>query len=44
MNDLQTLNSPHRNFESIKKIDEFGVEYFDSVVIEKAKVACKNSD
>ncbi len=61
MNDLLTLNSPHKNFEGIKKIDEFGVEYwkarelmpllgyskwsnFDSVVIEKAKIACKNSD
>lgn len=49
-----------KNFESIKKIDENGVEYwearelmplleydkwsnFDSVVITKAKIACKNS-
>ena len=61
MNDFLTLNSPHKNFEGIKKIDEFGVEYwearelmplldyskwfnFGSVVIEKAKSACKNSD
>ena len=61
MNDLLTLNSPHKNFEGIKKIDELGIEYwearelmpllgyskwsnFDSIVIEKAKTACKNSD
>ena len=61
MNDLLTLNSPHKDFEGIKKIDEFGVEYwearelmlllgyskwsnFNSVVIEKAITACRNSD
>ena len=61
MNDSLILNAPHKNFEGIKKIDEFGIEYwearelmpllgyfkwsnFDSVVIEKAKTACKNSD
>ncbi len=53
-------NSPHKNFEEIKKIDKNGIEYwearelmpllgyqkwsnFESVVIEKAKVSCRNS-
>jgi len=30
MNSFLTLNSPHKNFEGIKKIDEFGIEYWEA--------------
>ena len=30
MNDSLILNSPHKNFEGIKKIDEFGIEYWEA--------------
>ena len=29
-NDLPTLNGPHKNFESIKKIDESGIEFWEA--------------
>ena len=30
MNQLTTVNSPHRDFESIKKVDENGIEYWEA--------------
>jgi DNA-damage-inducible protein D len=30
MNNPLTLNSPHKDFEGIKKIDEFGIEYWEA--------------
>ena len=30
MNDYLVVNSPHKNFEGIKKIDEFGIEYWEA--------------
>ncbi len=30
MNDSSILQAPHKNFESIKKVDESGIEYWEA--------------
>ena len=30
MDDNKILSSPHKNFEEIKKIDEYGIEYWEA--------------